>query len=140
MPVVSGTDTPVTIGAIWSCAGSLTDATRASIVWWLDGCVTAESCLYVVPPGAENPPEPTGRWHVPDALTWQSHADNLGFAPGQTQRTITIPIIDDGIDEPDKTVELALTEPTGTGVRLGAAARATLTIVDDEPTPPPPPR
>ena len=37
----------------------------------------------------------------------------LVFGPGETTQTFTIPIVDDGDDETDETVDLALSNPTG---------------------------
>jgi hypothetical protein len=54
----------------------------------------------------------------------------LTFAPGVTTQTFTITILDDGMDEPDETVGLVLSSPTGT--TLGPPAMATLTILDDD--------
>ncbi|HXG09537.1 MAG TPA: Calx-beta domain-containing protein, partial [Gemmataceae bacterium] len=58
----------------------------------------------------------------------------VSFSAGQTVATVTIPIINDNIDESDETVNLALTGPTG-GATLGTPNTAVLTIVDDDPTP-----
>lgn len=58
----------------------------------------------------------------------------LVFAPGETTRTFTIPIINDQIDEPDETLNLALENPTG-GAVLGSPINAIVTIVDDDATP-----
>jgi hypothetical protein len=54
----------------------------------------------------------------------------LTFTPGQTVRTFTVAITDDGIAEPDETVNLALSSPTN--AVLGTQATATLTILDDD--------
>ena len=55
----------------------------------------------------------------------------LTFAPGQTARTFTVPIIADTVDEPNKTVGLLLSDPTG-GAALGSPITATLRIIDDD--------
>ena len=55
---------------------------------------------------------------------------DLVFNPGQTSRTFNVPITNDGIDEPNKTVNLALSDPDN--ATLGAPNAATLTIVDDD--------
>jgi Calx-beta domain/Beta-propeller repeat len=64
------------------------------------------------------------------------------FADGDAApKTVNIPILQDTSDEPDETVNLALSAPTG-GATLGAQTSAVLTITDDDPatsTPPPPP-
>ncbi|MGZ5443350.1 MAG: Calx-beta domain-containing protein [Thermoanaerobaculia bacterium] len=58
---------------------------------------------------------------------------SLVFAPTETQKTITVPVVDDGIVEGDETFTVTLTTEN---VFLTAEI-ATVTIVDDEPTPRP---
>jgi hypothetical protein len=56
-------------------------------------------------------------------------------------KTVLLGIINDGADEPDETISIALSNATG-GAALGATSSATVTIVDDDPaavTPPPAP-
>jgi Calx-beta domain/Beta-propeller repeat len=53
------------------------------------------------------------------------------FAPGVTSRTVTIPIANDTLDEPNETVRLLLSGPAG-GATLGALSVAFLTIVDND--------
>ena len=55
----------------------------------------------------------------------------LTFAPGETSKTIFIPIINDTLDELTETVFVTLTSPTNAS--LGAPAVATLNIADDDP-------
>ena len=55
----------------------------------------------------------------------------LTFAPGQTNQTFTIPILNDSLAEADETVSLALSQPTG-GARFDPPATAVLTILDDD--------
>jgi hypothetical protein len=61
----------------------------------------------------------------------------VNFANGDTAaKTITIPIIDDTLVEGNETVNLSLTNPTGTSrVTLGTQSSATLTIVDNDTLP-----
>lgn len=58
-------------------------------------------------------------------------------------KTITLPIVDDVLDEPDETLNLTLTSLTG-GATTGPISNATLTIVDNDVAPmitsPPPPQ
>ncbi len=53
------------------------------------------------------------------------------FNPGETTKTVTIPIIDDQLLEGNETVLLTLSGPTN-GATLGSPATAVLTIVDNE--------
>ena len=54
----------------------------------------------------------------------------LRFLEGETSKTISIEILDDGVPEPDETFTVTLSNPAG--VALGRAA-ATGTIMDDDP-------
>ncbi len=56
----------------------------------------------------------------------------LTFGPGVTLRQIRVPILNDALPEPDETVSLTLSGPTG-GAVLGAPTTATLTITDNDP-------
>ena len=55
----------------------------------------------------------------------------LHFAPGETMKTFTIPIIDNAYVQSNRSISLALSNPSG-GVLLGSPATATLTIVDND--------
>jgi probable HAF family extracellular repeat protein len=57
----------------------------------------------------------------------------LNFAAGDTSETFTVPISDDTLDETDETVNLSLSNPTGT--TLGAQSTAVLTITDNDAAP-----
>jgi len=57
----------------------------------------------------------------------------LVFAPGQTSQTITIGIVDDGFPEPDETIEISLSNPTGPDVALTQPTVHTYTIIDPRP-------
>lgn len=54
----------------------------------------------------------------------------LVFAPGQTSRTFTVPLIDESLDELAETIELKLSHSTN--ALLGVPFEATLTILDDD--------
>ena len=58
----------------------------------------------------------------------------VSFAPGETSKTVSVPIINDTIYESDETVNLTLTSPS-TGAAIGNPGAATLTIVNDDPAP-----
>lgn len=56
------------------------------------------------------------------------------FAAGDDTETFTVPICNDSTFEPDETVNMALSNPTG-GATIGTPATAVLTITDDDPMP-----
>jgi Ca2+-binding RTX toxin-like protein len=61
----------------------------------------------------------------------------VSFADGDTtNKTIIIPILNDTIDEPNETINLSLSNPTG-GAAIGTQSTSTVTILDDDPTPTP---
>lgn len=63
---------------------------------------------------------------------FDSTALTVSFAAGDTTaKTVTIPLVDDALDEADETIMLTLTSPTG-GATLGAQAAATLTLTDND--------
>jgi hypothetical protein len=55
----------------------------------------------------------------------------VNFAPGETAKTVGIPIVDDTIVEGSETVNLTLTNPTG-GAAIGQQSTSTLTIADND--------
>jgi hypothetical protein len=56
----------------------------------------------------------------------------VNFAAGDAaNKTVNVPVAQDTTDEPDETVNLTLSAPTG-GATLGAITGATLTITDDD--------
>jgi len=59
----------------------------------------------------------------------------LTFNPGETSKAISIEIIDDGLDEEDETIVVALSNPTSTGADLvlGEPNEHTYTIEDTRP-------
>jgi Tol biopolymer transport system component len=62
---------------------------------------------------------------------YATSVDTLSFAPGETQKTFRIPIIDDVFVEGDETIRVILRNPTGAGLDAGIGA-ATLTIIDND--------
>ncbi|MCL6597644.1 MAG: IPT/TIG domain-containing protein, partial [Alicyclobacillus macrosporangiidus] len=55
----------------------------------------------------------------------------LSFNDGETSKSFTVPILDNGVHEGYRTINLTLSNPTG-GVTLGTRNTATLTINDNE--------
>lgn len=58
-------------------------------------------------------------------------SSTLAFAPGETRKTISIPIRTDNLVEDDETILLTLSNPTGGSV-LGSQPTAVLTILNDD--------
>ena len=56
---------------------------------------------------------------------------DLTFSDGETSKSITVPILNDSLVEPDETVRLTLSDPTG-GALLGVVPDATLNISDND--------
>src|SRR5262249_34453284 len=57
----------------------------------------------------------------------------LTFQPNQTTQTITVPVIDDHLNEDNETVQVTLSSPTS--AVLGATATTTYTIQDHDAAP-----
>ena len=57
----------------------------------------------------------------------------LTFAASETSQTFDVTVTGDALDEPDETVRIALSNPSG--AVLGSAATGVGTITDDDPTP-----
>ncbi|MDT7540334.1 MAG: hypothetical protein QOE33_238 [Acidobacteriota bacterium] len=56
--------------------------------------------------------------------------ETLVFAPNETQKAISVPLVNDSFVEPDENVTLALSDPAG--ATLGAQATLTLNITSDD--------
>jgi uncharacterized repeat protein (TIGR01451 family) len=55
----------------------------------------------------------------------------LHFAPGETMKTVTVPIIDNGYLQGNRTIPLILSNPSG-GVFLGSPSTATVIVADND--------
>jgi hypothetical protein len=64
-------------------------------------------------------------------LDYTNASRTLSFAANELSKTVTIPIINDTLDEPNETVLLRLSNPTG-GASLGPKANAVLVIQDND--------
>ncbi|HEY3038934.1 MAG TPA: TIGR03118 family protein, partial [Pyrinomonadaceae bacterium] len=70
--------------------------------------------------------------HASQKSDYEIALGKVSFAPGETAKTVRILIVNDNFVEGDETVNLALSNPTGTGVGLGTPNQAELTIVDND--------
>ncbi|MCX6046246.1 MAG: Ig-like domain-containing protein [Chloroflexi bacterium] len=59
----------------------------------------------------------------------------LTFAPGETSKSFDLPVTNDNIDEPDETINLSLSNPTGNAVLGVPGDTAIVTIKDTSATP-----
>ncbi len=64
-------------------------------------------------------------------LDYLSVSNVLTFTNGETAKTFTVPILDDGIAEGTESIDLILSEPTG-GASVGTQGTATIQILDNE--------
>ena len=63
---------------------------------------------------------------------YTTKSGTLNFAANSASQTFTVSIINDTLDEPDETIQLQLSNPTGHGAELGLQSTATLTITDND--------
>ena len=63
---------------------------------------------------------------------YETTVGRLDFAPGETLKTIAIPVIDDAYFESSESLTVTLGNPRGSGVSLGTPASGTLTINDND--------
>ncbi|HZT58537.1 MAG TPA: TIGR03118 family protein [Pyrinomonadaceae bacterium] len=72
--------------------------------------------------------------HASQKSDYEISLGKLTFAPGETSKTFRILIVNDNFVEGDEVIDLALSNPTGTGVGLGSPNVATVTILDNDST------
>src|SRR4051812_6561769 len=60
---------------------------------------------------------------------------SLNFAPGEVAKTVSIPLIDNTTDQPNRNFDLIVSLPPGAEALLAATHKTTVTIVDDDPAP-----
>ena len=73
----------------------------------------------------------TGDGSAVSELDYTPTSGTVTFDPGETSRTVTIPIIDDTLAEANETFTFTLSDPSG-GATLGSPASAIITIKSDE--------
>ena len=73
----------------------------------------------------------TGGGTATAGADYTGNSGTLTFASGQTSRTFTVYSLPDALDEPNETVNLTLSNPTG-GATLGTPNPALLTITDND--------
>ncbi len=67
---------------------------------------------------------------------YRTTSGTLSFAVGDSTKTITVPLVNDGTNEPNEQFTVTLSMPTG-GAALGATRTVTITITDDDVPPAP---
>ena len=70
-----------------------------------------------------------------EASDYTAASGTLEFAPGEVMMTISVPTLEDDIEEETETFTVTLSNPSGATIEDGAA---TGTIIDDDAPPPPP--
>jgi uncharacterized protein (TIGR03118 family) len=70
--------------------------------------------------------------HASQKSDYEIALGKVTFAPGETSKTVRILVVNDAFVEGDETIDLALSNPTGTGVGLGTPNAAELKIVDND--------
>ena len=70
--------------------------------------------------------------HASQKSDYEIALSKLTFAPGETSKTVRILIINDLFDESDETVNLALSNVSGTGVGLGSPNQSIVRIIDND--------
>ena len=70
--------------------------------------------------------------HASQKSDYEISLGKVTFNPGETSKTVRILIVDDNFVEGNEVVNLALSNPTGTGVGLGSPNQSTLTINDND--------
>ena len=77
----------------------------------------------------------SGAGHASQKNDYEIAEGTLRFAPGETNKTFRISVVDDLFVEGNETLNIALSNPTGAGVGLGSPNVMTLTIKDNDVAP-----
>jgi uncharacterized protein (TIGR03118 family) len=70
--------------------------------------------------------------HASQKSDYEIALAKVTFNPGETSKTLRVLIVNDNFVEGDETINLALSNPAGTGVGLGSPNAATLKITDND--------
>jgi hypothetical protein len=76
----------------------------------------------------------TGNGTATAGKDYTARSGTLFFANGETIKTLTVPIVEDTLNEGDETFQITLSNPKG-GAGLGIWNMETLTITDNDPKP-----
>ncbi|HEY6121009.1 MAG TPA: CHRD domain-containing protein, partial [Pyrinomonadaceae bacterium] len=68
--------------------------------------------------------------HASQKSDYEIALNRLTFKPGETSKTLTVLLVDDLFVEGDEIINLALSNPTGTG--MGSPSQAEITITDND--------
>ena len=93
------------------------------IVTRLGDASQAATVDFSIPGGGANPASPS--------TDYTPVSGTLHFAPGDSLKTFSVPIIDNAYVQGNRSIPLVLSNPTG-GVFLGSPTAATITIVDND--------
>src|SRR5207247_1056274 len=70
--------------------------------------------------------------HASQKSDYEISLGKITFNPGETFKTFRIFLVNDNFVEGDEIIDLALSNPNGTGVGLGSPNTATVTILDND--------
>ncbi|HEX8897300.1 MAG TPA: TIGR03118 family protein, partial [Chthoniobacterales bacterium] len=73
--------------------------------------------------------------HASQKSDYEIALGTLTFNPGETSKTFRVLIVNDTFVEGDETINVALSNPKGTGVGLGSPSTAEITILDNDQLP-----
>jgi uncharacterized protein (TIGR03118 family) len=70
--------------------------------------------------------------HASQKSDYEISLGKITFNPGETSKTFRILVVNDNFVEGDEVINVALSNPVGTGVGLGEPNQATVTILDND--------
>jgi uncharacterized protein (TIGR03118 family) len=74
--------------------------------------------------------------HASQKSDYEIALGKVSFAPGETSKTFDVLVVNDNFVEGDEVINLALSNPIGSGVGLGTPNTAEITIADNDAVPP----